>query len=617
MQRILNLSKYRNFGLDKDEEFIINNTMEKGKMGDLVIVIGPNNSGKSNVLDALHTIANKSGLTNRDITTLSFAEEMRNPSISLICRTKNEDVRYVADLKGTHWVSNILRPEDKVPPFDSVKAVADYHGFAKRLSQDYPSIAHRMSAVAIPTPAENLVVSQYIDIFGEGLFRSISELRSLGFNPNRIRERYLVPSECGAFFTWLFDRAVSVKPTPDVEANEWVKRECGVPFSTQIVYYAEQQISSNDMVASADNFVGNFFFASLFKAMSIDPQEVVNAYSQYREFRNVSSLTKIKKKLNKNLDKLASRFNKMYFAEKDKYKFIIELDDSKVSFGMERGEEGEPIMISQQSTGFRWFFNFYFNLLCGNKLNPGDIVIMDEPATNLHPQGQKELRSFVKEFAIKNDITFIIATHSPFLVDPDNYDELRVISMENNKSHIDNLFTAVNMDDPDSLLPIKESLTIKQNVLYDLDTEVVWVEGITDYCYLTMFKNLLGIKDIAFIPFQGVGENDERRDEILKRLVGVKFAKRNLLCDGDKAGLSMRKKCEQTCFKSMVCVSDLSTDGKKFKVIEDLFSEEDKKKFGLLKKACRASTMKKCCKLEDFTEETINNFKALFERICD
>ena len=47
------------------------------------------------------------------------------------------------------------------------------------------------------------------------------------------------------------------------------------------------------------------------------------------------------------------------------------------------------------------------------------------------------------------------------------------------------------------------------------------------------------------------------------------------------------------------------------------FSEEDKKKFGLLKKACRASTMKKCCKLDDFTEETINNFKALFERICD
>lgn len=66
--------------------------------------------------------------------------------------------------------------------------------------------------------------------------------------------------------------------------------------------------------------------------------------------------------------------------------------------------------------------------------------------------------------------------------------------MENNRSKIDNLFTAVNYEDPDSLLPIKESLTIEQNVIYILKTEVVWVEGITDYNYLTMFKKLLATR---------------------------------------------------------------------------------------------------------------------------
>lgn len=46
-------------------------------------------------------------------------------------------------------------------------------------------------------------------------------------------------------------------------------------------------------------------------------------------------------------------------------------------------------MIEYQSTGFRWFFNLYFNFLCSNQLKSGDIVIMDEPATHLHPQGAK------------------------------------------------------------------------------------------------------------------------------------------------------------------------------------------------------------------------------------
>ena len=67
---------------------------------------------------------------------------------------------------------------------------------------------------------------------------------------------------------------------------------------------------------------------------------------------------------------------------------------------------------------------------------------MDEPATNLHVRGQEELRKFLKEFAIKNGITFIIATHSPFLVDLDYLDEIRLISLhDNNVAKIDNVFS--------------------------------------------------------------------------------------------------------------------------------------------------------------------------------
>ena len=53
MQRLIRFSKYRNIGLEKDDYLLLNGDFQKGKMGNLVIVIGPNNSGKSNVLQGI------------------------------------------------------------------------------------------------------------------------------------------------------------------------------------------------------------------------------------------------------------------------------------------------------------------------------------------------------------------------------------------------------------------------------------------------------------------------------------------------------------------------------------------------------------------------------------
>ncbi|MBQ5580420.1 MAG: hypothetical protein IIT43_04085, partial [Clostridia bacterium] len=43
-----------------------------------------------------------------------------------------------------------------------------------------------------------------------------------------------------------------------------------------------------------------------------------------------------------------------------------------------------------------------------------------------------------------NDITIVIATHSPFLIDLDYLDELRVIVNKENISSIENNFAVVN-----------------------------------------------------------------------------------------------------------------------------------------------------------------------------
>ena len=68
MKRVLKIDKFRNIGLDETQQLVLNQSMEKGKMGNLVVLIGANNSGKSNVLDALYALNNKK-LEKRDQTT--------------------------------------------------------------------------------------------------------------------------------------------------------------------------------------------------------------------------------------------------------------------------------------------------------------------------------------------------------------------------------------------------------------------------------------------------------------------------------------------------------------------------------------------------------------------
>ena len=164
----------------------------------------------------------------------------------------------------------------------------------------------------------------------------------------------------------------------------------------------------------------------------------------------------------------------------------------------------------------------FFNLLNTTDLKPGDIIIMDEPATNLHVKGQRELRGFLKEFAIKNDISIVIATHSPFLIDLDYLDEIRVIVNKDNISSIENNFAAVNENDPDSLLPIKESLTVENHILCNPEEKIVFVEGITDYNYLTAFKKLLGKTGITFLPINGVGTTKDECIKITQRLMKIR-----------------------------------------------------------------------------------------------
>ncbi len=133
--------------------------------------------------------------------------------------------------------------------------------------------------------------------------------------------------------------------------------------------------------------------------------------------------------------------NKFYDYSKKStaYEIKLEIHDCRKS-----DNQNEPIILNQQSTGFQWAFNFMFGFLynAGSNfsLNKNIIYVMDEPATHLSVPARKEFRKFLKEYTHKNHVTFVVATHDPFLVDTDHLDEIRIVEKETEGSAIKNHF---------------------------------------------------------------------------------------------------------------------------------------------------------------------------------
>ncbi len=124
--------------------------------------------------------------------------------------------------------------------------------------------------------------------------------------------------------------------------------------------------------------------------------------------------------------KIRVRHNNKFFREKcTAYEIKLEIHDCRKS------DNQKPIILSQQSTGFQWAFNFMFGFLynvgSNFSFNKNIIYVMDEPAAHLSVPARKELRKFLKEYAHKHNTTFVLATHDPFLVDTDHLDEIRIV----------------------------------------------------------------------------------------------------------------------------------------------------------------------------------------------
>ena len=629
MEKALRIESFRNIGFKNKkpntERLVLSHSLKKNEIGDLIILIGANNSGKTNVLEALDIYSN-SEISTRDVSDLFMEEECREPSLTLSYKNDKGDKEYSlkktmdgkrqANYPKENEASNCIEFEylNQENILHELEVIANYEE-EYLSSNEFRQIMESVNFEELTKPEFEKIVLKSFSLLDELLNNYTHNYKCDVISFRRNDNNFIAYLQDNSTF---YDEYINYKendsdPLRILETN--FRKEFNYDFNSKISYYKERIISNDHLSCGSDEIENNFFFSKLLNSIKTKPEELSKAYEVFEEQRNNKGvLRQLEKKLNKKLAKISSDFNKLYYLENNKYSFSIDLESETIYFSIFRNEQS--LSLDYQSTGFKWFFNLYFGLLNSIELNTGDIIIMDEPATHLHPKGQRELRQFLKEFAIRNDISIIIATHSPFLIDLDYLDELRIIENNDNITSITNNFAAVKTDDPVSLLPIKNSLTVENHVICNPDKKIIFVEGITDYNYLTAFKNKLKKEELVFIPINGLGKSKEENLQISKRLIEIRKNNPILLVDGDNAGKIMESINEN----SELEVISLEKIRDSFRTIESLFSSEDMEKFGLKNKHASTSSLFKKKILfneESVSEETENNFKALFERLCE
>jgi energy-coupling factor transporter ATP-binding protein EcfA2 len=195
-------------------------------------------------------------------------------------------------------------------------------------------------------------------------------------------------------------------------------------------------------------------------------------------------------------------------SEADRLKIVVDRQYLKVVVEDDLGVE---IELNQRSEGFQWLVSFFVVFMAESAdKHENSILLLDEPGLNLHGLKQREFRTTLSNLSVLNQT--IYSTHSPFLVGPDELHLVRVVEMAN-RTEGTKVHTSVSSSDSAALLPLQEALgyDLAQS-LFSQQRNLV-LEGLTDYWYVETMASLLResshaslLDKIALLPAGNAGK---------------------------------------------------------------------------------------------------------------
>jgi predicted ATP-dependent endonuclease of OLD family len=166
-------------------------------------------------------------------------------------------------------------------------------------------------------------------------------------------------------------------------------------------------------------------------------------------------------------------------------------------------------LLNRRAEGFKWTFSFIINFAAETQKAElkEAILLLDEPARNLHPTQQMGISDLLKNLAGSNQVLY--ATHSPFMIFDYTPGNLLVVELDR-KKHLSKIFYDYWKADSTTLTPILYGLS-KGLVDSITDREVgynsrplIIVETMSDTMYLNAFDKFLQDPNISMNPLNVV-----------------------------------------------------------------------------------------------------------------
>ena len=218
--------------------------------------------------------------------------------------------------------------------------------------------------------------------------------------------------------------------------------------------------------------------------------------------------------------------------KQDKITLVAKIDGKNLTIAIEEAGKVEDFTFEQRSQGFQWFLTFYLRLNAEGKEAKQKVLLIDEPGLYLHAKAQSDVLTVLEK--IHEDGTDIIfSTHSPYLLNPERFNRIRLVFKDKKKGSI--ISNKIHAEaDAESLTPIVTAIGL--NILSNLSlskSKNVIVEGITDYYLLNAFAILLEVNtdEFSIIP----GASASKISYLASLLIGwgIKFA---AVLDTDRPG---------------------------------------------------------------------------------
>jgi len=210
------------------------------------------------------------------------------------------------------------------------------------------------------------------------------------------------------------------------------------------------------------------------------------------------------------------------------------------------GSERTLTYPSQRSEGFQWFLSFYVNLLAEteNTENTTKILLLDDPAVRLHPEGKQDWLESVNE--IGQDQQIVFSSHSPYLIDKNYPSRVRAVEdTPNNGTRIkQDIFGA----DDDTLEPLRNALGVDlgsspfvsgRQVLVEGPTEYYAVTAVANYLHNVLERDIFDWPGISVMPVRGASDVIGKASWLASE--GINYA---ILLDSDSEGQSVKEKIE-------------------------------------------------------------------------